>query len=250
MDIQSKYKRLVVNGCSYMHYYSEGGGLQDLAQSLSIEHTKNLSLTGASNQRIIRTTLDDCYSNDIPTIYIIGVTFVNRFELPILEGLERNFNHDNYKDRFLSINQEWTIPEGTKINEMLSMDDILQFRKLKTMFEMDAEVDIVVNLIQSYTSMIDSLIRHGNTVILFNTAEIAFKKYQHLNKLQYTRNYKQIIDYFNWFANEYQFNKGAKPLEEDLKKDFPDPMIRHIDYGEHKYINEFLIRYGLNNNLF
>ena len=77
--------RLVVNGCSYMKMFSEGG-IKDLSQRLEINFTKSLALSGSCNSRIIRTTLKDSYQTSMPTLYVIGTTYLSRHELPLLSG--------------------------------------------------------------------------------------------------------------------------------------------------------------------
>ena len=49
------YNNLVVNGCSYMQAYAQGGGHQDLAQRLNIPKSQSLTIGGSANTRIMRT---------------------------------------------------------------------------------------------------------------------------------------------------------------------------------------------------
>jgi hypothetical protein len=65
--------RLVTNGCSYMRGIVRGNGHIELANSLGINHTQDLSLAGSCNSRIIRTTLKDSFGTDQSTLYIIGL---------------------------------------------------------------------------------------------------------------------------------------------------------------------------------
>ena len=74
---------LVINGCSYMHTYVEGNGHADLAQALQIPSSNSLSITGSANSRIIRTTLKHSYETNKKTLYVLGMTFVSREELPV-----------------------------------------------------------------------------------------------------------------------------------------------------------------------
>ena len=81
-----KYSQLVVNGCSYMGSYVNGGGHRDLAKNLGIEEYSSLAIGGSANSRILRTTLKHSYLTDKPTFYVLGMTFIGRSEIPILSG--------------------------------------------------------------------------------------------------------------------------------------------------------------------
>ena len=78
-----KYSQLVVNGCSYMELYANGGGHRDLAKSLGIEEYSSLAINGSANSRILRTTLKHSYLTNKQTFYVLGMTFISRAEIPI-----------------------------------------------------------------------------------------------------------------------------------------------------------------------
>ena len=77
---------LVVNGCSYMEAYAQGHGQVDLAERLGIATSESLAIGGSANTRIIRTTLKHSYQTTQPTFYVVGMTFLSRLEIPILEN--------------------------------------------------------------------------------------------------------------------------------------------------------------------
>jgi hypothetical protein len=60
----NKFKRLVVNGDSYMALYARGNGHVDLAQRLGIETAHSLAIGGSPDTRLIRTCLKDSYLTD------------------------------------------------------------------------------------------------------------------------------------------------------------------------------------------
>ena len=84
--------RLVVNGCSYMHYYATGSGHIDLAQQLEIPVAESLAMNGSCNSRIIRSTLRDCYTTQQSTVYVIGLTFFHRYELTVRQDNPTNID--------------------------------------------------------------------------------------------------------------------------------------------------------------
>ena len=95
--------RLVVNGCSYVKCYDRGNGHIDLAERLNIPSAYSLALPGSCNNRIIRTTLKDSYITDHPTLYIVGLSFLNRSELPVGQKKELKENGLAFKIKLIPI---------------------------------------------------------------------------------------------------------------------------------------------------
>ena len=230
--------RIVFNGCSYVNHYTAGMGGHDLAEKLGInkENICDLSEPGSSNSRIIRTTLEDCHNNN-SSLYVIGITFIHRYELPILK-----------EQQFQQINRH--INDVGDLNDGITIHDIEKFHKLKTKFEINADKLMLIDTLYAYTSMIDSLLNNGHKVVLFNTAEIIFKYFTDDKDLEYINRYnKYIVEKFNWYSNQYQLDKGAMIDETDLHRNHIPDICKHIKQGEHKYLNEFLYDY-INSNLY
>src|SRR6056300_643570 len=73
---------LVVNGCSYMYTHVEGNGHVDLANRFGVS-ADSLTISGSANSRILRTTLKHSFETPHRCLYILGLTFISREELPI-----------------------------------------------------------------------------------------------------------------------------------------------------------------------
>ena len=246
MSKTPEIKRLVVNGCSYMDFYAQGNGHKELADKFNIPIAESLAKPGGSNQRTFRTTLADCYNNE-KTLYVIGLTFIHRYELPIL-ALNDKWNNENHEgDKFQWINDQQLFELG-ELDDGITESDVRQFHKLKMKFEINSETEVLFNTVFLYTSMIDTILNNGHQVIVFNTAETTFKRYYHSGNLKFLERYKNIVDKFNWYSNSYQLSKGAKTSNEDIGRDMPS-IYKHIAPGEHKHLNEFLYDY-INNNLY
>ena len=95
--------------------------------------------------------------------------------------------------------------------------------------------------------MVDSILRNGHSIIIFNTADLTLTKFKDHTPLQYISNYKHIINALSWVSNKYQFDNGAKSMEND-NSSLPYE-CRHVDIGQHKYLNEYLLRYINKHNL-
>jgi len=245
MSKTPEINRLVLNGCSYMENYADGNGHKELADKFNISNVKSLARAGSSNERIFRTTLDDCYNNE-KTLYVIGLTFVHRYELPILSQSDPwNIEHHE-GDKFQWINNENLIDLG-QLDSGITENDVKQFHKLKTKFDVNSQAELVFKSVYYYTSLVDSILNNGHQVVVFNTAETIFESYTNDPKLKYLEKYnKYIIKQFNWYSNEYQLNNGASIIKEDIDVDMPT-IYKHIAPGEHKKLNEFLYDHISNN---
>ena len=82
-----------------MEVYSAGRGYKDLAERLGMSSSESLAIGGSANTRIIRTTLKHSYQALQPTLYVLGMTFLSRLEIPILE------NQSTFEGR-------WTNPQN------------------------------------------------------------------------------------------------------------------------------------------
>ena len=94
------FSQLVVNGDSYMEVYAQGNGHVDLGQRLGINKCHSMAIGGSPNSRLIRTTLKHSYAAQEPTFYVLGVGFISRWEVAIL-----NADDDSFEGR-------WTNPQN------------------------------------------------------------------------------------------------------------------------------------------
>ena len=140
--------RLIANGCSYMYSYSQGG-LSDLSQQLGINSTENLAVTGSCNSRIIRTTLRDSYQTSGPTLYIIGITYLSRHELPLLYGRPET------DGKWQSINNNFVERDDCDLH--FTYKDIKDYCALWDKFSVLGIEDLAVNLQYQLLSLCDSL---------------------------------------------------------------------------------------------
>lgn len=224
--------RLVVNGCSYMHYYDLGNGTKDLAKRLNIDHYKSLAKIGVCNSRILRTTLMDMYSNNIPTLYILGMTFVNRFELTLLES-----NDD--------LDGSWVSYNGLPIKNLpklckkeISLNHINEFSQSHVVI-MNSK-DLLEDLMYRLASLIDSAKHKGHKILIFNTAEHIVDYCISEPRYNLFRQFKEIIGGFDWRSIPWQFDQGAEYLHED--EQYP-ANCRHVEPGQHRYLNQYLTNY-------
>lgn len=225
--------RLVINGCSYMENYVLGNGHKDLASNLNIKHTQSLSMAGSCNSRILRTTLRDSYQTTEPTLYVIGLTMLHRYELPISQ-------QSNTDGRWTSITGNMFSKEyfPENIDKNINITDLNRYSKFWNLvfYQKDALEDLMYRLL----CLIDSLMLRNHRVVVFNTAENSVSYYIDNHCFALLREKKQIIQGLSWCSIPWQFQQGAAWPAEDKNI---EPNCRHVAPGQHQWLNEFLIDY-------
>lgn len=239
--IQHK-KRLVVNGCSYMRNYTRGDGHAELAKLLGIDNYACLSQDGSGNDRIFRSTLRDSYT-DIPTLYLIGVTFAHRLELPIGRHATRWVSISGSIMGSGAIYEKASKELLTKLDPEISFNDIKKFFELREKLYFSASVAVLDDLKYRIFMLIDSIKSRGHSVVIFNTAEEQIVGMFRPNDLKYS----EIVDDFKWFSNLWQFEQGEPwdPTDESLGLPI---MYRHVKSGNHIKFNDYIVDY-INKNI-
>lgn len=224
-------QRLVVNGCSYMEHYDLGGGTKDLAFKLNINQHISLAKRSCCNNRILRTTLRDIYSNDIPTLYILGMTFVNRYELTLLDKVSED-------GCWTSFSGYPTIKKSPNFKDNVSLIDINNFAKIYV--NLMNSKDLLEDLMYRLLCLIDCAKQRSHKILIFNTAEqiVDFCINESWYNLFHSK--IEIIGGFEWRSIPWQFKQGASYPPED----YPLPEeCRHVKSGDHQWLNEFLTCY-------
>jgi hypothetical protein len=227
---------LVTNGCSYMHTYVEGNGHADLANRLNLKAT-DISISGSANSRIIRTTLKHSYETDNKCLYVLGMTFISREELPICRydpGIYPTV-HDIWEGA-------WTNPQNQHFGKNRWKDwtdnDTKQWVLFREKYESGTIVDRIENLMYQMLAMIDSLTSRGHNCIIYQQAD---KWWDGMMPDDYDRvqllEHKNIICNFKWCAVREQHRAGVPyvPDEEHV-----EPEVRHRLTGAHEWLNNYL----------
>lgn len=237
----AKINHLVVNGCSYTEAYALGLGHKDLAERLGIDTSESLAIGGSANTRIIRTTLKHSYQTVEPTLYVLGMTFLSRLEIPILE------NQSEFEGR-------WTNPQ----NQQFAKDwqygweqaDTDQFVTLKLNSEMYSVLDRVEDLMYKILSMISDLHTRGHRVLVYQQADSLYQEYLDNPRLTLFTSTPAIIDGYRWRAVSWQLSNGVPPTDYGANPIYrvPDD-IKHPAKGHHQKLNEFLVDYIFENSI-
>ena len=228
-------QNLVVNGCSYMETYASGGGHRDLAQQLNIPHCSSLAIGGSANSRIIRTTLKHSYQATEPTFYLLGMTFLSRLELPILnqdptqefEGTWTNPQNQQFRNRWMS---QW------------SDQDTEQWVELKLKSEVCSILDRTEDLMYRMLSLQESLQSRGHRVLMFQQADNLYQEHLSNPRLKLFQR-PEIIEGFAWRAIAWQHAQGVAPTIYSAGSQYVPPDVTHPEPGHHQQVNEYLTNY-------
>ncbi len=230
----TKITRLVANGCSYMFQYCCGtmenhsGGHLDLAQRLGISHAESLALAGSCNQRIIRTCLKDSYQTLEPTLYIIGLSFLGRVELPIAQIT------DKFEGAWVSLQN--SIYDGSKFQAHIGSQDLETFLNFKLKTEVFSIKDRFEDVAFRLISMLESLQSRGHNALIFQNVDsnpdTDCASWNFLTR-------KNFVDQLCWTAVPWQIGQGVACHN--------DPRVpahvQHIESGHHHVLNDFLYNY-------
>jgi hypothetical protein len=225
-------QQLVVNGCSYAHSYALGNGHIDLAQKLGIAHAVSIAVSGSANGRILRTTLKHSYTA-VPTLYVLGMTFLSRLEIPICEP------ENEFEGRWVNPqNQEFASRWQTGWNQKESE----QFVEIKLKTEVYSILDRTEDLMYRMLSTIDSLKSRGHRVLMFQQADNLHHEYL-VNPRLSLFCCPEIVDGYSWRAIAWQAVQGVEPKMYPPGSPYVPPDMTHPAIGHHAKLNEFLTNY-------
>lgn len=225
-------QHLVVNGCSYTHSYAAGNGHKDLAQRLNIPNADSIAISGSANSRILRTTLKHSYQAP-PTLYVLGMTFLSRLEIPICEP------DNDFEGRWVNPqNQEFSYRWQTGWNKKES--DQFVDTKLKT--EVYSILDRTEDLMYRIISTIESLQSRRHKVLVYQQADNLYASYLNNPRLQLFQR-KEIIGSFGWRSVAWQAEQGVPPKIYPPGSPYVPPDMNHPEVGKHHILNEFLTNY-------
>lgn len=223
---------LVVNGCSYMDSYASGNGHVELATQLGLTNPVSLAIGGSANSRILRTTLKHSYTAP-PTLYILGMTFLSRLEIPICEQV------DNFEGR-------WINPQNQEFKHRWQHGwtdrDSDQFVETKLKTEVFSILDRTEDLMYRMLSIIADLKSRGHRVLMFQQADNLYQEYLTDARLQLFKQ-PEIIGGFEWRAIAWQAENGVAPKQYPPGSQYVPPDMTHPAIGHHALINDYLTNY-------
>jgi len=232
-------QHLVVNGCSYMDSYASGNGHVDLARCLgfigkfNIPQASTLAIGGSANSRILRTTLKHSYQTTVPTLYVLGMTFVSRLEIPICEQV------DDFEGR-------WVNPQNQEFKHRWQhgweQADSDQFVETKLKSEVFSILDRTEDLMYRMLATISDLQSRGHKVLMFQQADNLYQEHLTNPRLKLFQR-PEIISGFGWRAIAWQYHQGVRPKTYPPGSPHVPPDMTHPEIGHHALINDYLTNY-------
>ena len=225
-------QQLIVNGCSYAHSYALGNGHQDLAQRLGIANANSIAVSGSANSRILRTTLKHSYTAP-PTLYVLGMTFLSRLEIPICKP-ENDFEGRWVNPQNQEFAHRWQPGWNRKESE--------QFVETKLKTEVYSILDRTEDLMYRMLSTIDSLKSRGHRVLMFQQADDLYQVCLEDPRMSLFC-CPEIVDGFRWRATAWQAAQGVEPKKYTPGLGRIAPDMTHPAVGHHHKLNEYLTNY-------
>lgn len=222
-----------------METYAVGKGHTDLANRLGIARANSLAIGGSANTRIIRTTLKHSYQTDCPTLYVLGMTFLSRLEIPILE------NQTEFEGR-------WTNPQNQLFTKDWQYDwnqkDTDQFVELKLKSESFSILDRVEDLMYKLVTMISDLQQRGHQVLIFQHADTLYQEFLSNPRLSLFQR-PEFVGGYAWRATAWQHTQGVEATVYDPPLYNVPADIIHRAVGQHHVLNEYLCNYIKQHNI-
>jgi hypothetical protein len=218
-----------------METYAQGNGHVDLADRLGIDTSESLAIGGSANTRIIRSTLKHSYQTTQSTLYVLGMTFLSRLEIPILE------NQTEFEGR-------WTNPQNQKfVNDWQygwTQSETDQFVDIKLKSELYSIFDRAEDLMYKILSMISDLKSRGHCVIVYQQADNLYQKYLEDPRLHLFKTTLEIVNGYKWRAIAWQLENGVPTMHyETIPVHYVPDDMRHPMPGYHQTLNNFLANY-------
>jgi hypothetical protein len=237
-------QQLVVNGCSYNEVWSLGSGLEQLALALGLPQYKSLALGGANNSRILRTTIKHSYQTDVPSLYLVGLTFMSRWELPIVET--------NGEETFEG---GWVNPQSQKHADGKFIwnwtdSDTETYKNLLFKSSAFAQADQLEDLMYRCISVAADLERRGHKIVFWNNPDQSIPDLvKNSTRFDLLKNNPAFVDGLSWVAIPWQHEQGAIASQPLPGVEQPPQQLRHILPTEYKYLNGYLTQWIKDNKI-
>jgi hypothetical protein len=219
-----------------MDTYAQGNGHKELAQQLNIPTAISLAKPGSCNSRIIRTCLKDSYAAHEPTLYIVGLSFLSRSEIPV------HFNNDSFEGKWIGV-QNHVNPKH-QYESHWTHNDTQTLLDLTLKLQLASTKDRFENLIYNLLSCVDSICKRGHEIVVYRQVnDVDQDSLDQVTAIEYCST-KNFVQGLLWHAVPWQFNNGVKWKENDELLPID---VRHPKIGDHTVLNNFLFDYISNN---
>lgn len=229
-------KQLIVNGCSYAAVYSGGGGHTALAKTLGIDNAVSLALGGSANSRILRTTAKHAYANQQPSLYMVHLTFMSRWELPVATD-QKNVDM-NFEGRWINPQKQGFTPSWQWTTEDTKLLTDLNFKAA-----INADKDLFEDTVYRCLALMALVKSQGHCILFINQCDPVIKQVAESTEFYFLDKHKEFVHSLTWISNLWQHNLGVPETTYDAGVTLPPPEHRHRMPGHHDLVNEYLCNY-------
>lgn len=231
---------LVVNGCSYNEVWAMGPGPMALAKDLGLSTCSSIARGGSANSRILRTTLKHSYQVSVPSLYLVGLTFLSRWELPIFDAGP----NEQFEGR-------WINPQAHDHSEKIQLywqaKDTKLFTKLKFKSATWACPDMLEDLMYRCIAVATDLRQRGHRVVFWNNCELAIPEIISDSRFTLLKSNRYFVNSLEWVAVPWQHDQGALPVTYPPDSRHPPDNLKHIHQRHYQYLNKYLSQW-INDN--
>jgi hypothetical protein len=235
-------QQLVVNGCSYNEVWALGPGPEQLALDFGLSKYKSIALGGSNNSRMLRTTLKHSYQTNIPCLYLVGLTFMSRWELPIIDPKAKQEFEGGW------INPQSQKHSSTELLWNWTDNDTETYKNLLFKASAVAQADQLEDLMYRCISVASDLQRRGHKIIFWNNPDQSIPDaVKESSQFDLLKNNPAFVDGLCWVAIPWQHDQGATALKYPPGTELPPKNFQHIHPQNYQYLNSYLTQW-INNN--
>lgn len=206
---------LLLNGCSYGEVWTSFPGI-------------NISKSGGSFYRSVRTTVEYCATKGNPDTVLIPISYIERNEyvtdISLDTEIEGPYLSSNSSEELYNLNESFVMLNDT---DYASFD---KFVLTLTFFCAWLDQQKIKYLIWDQCNKFDKVHLTG---------------YKAINKLKYIEQNKNIVDLFNFCGNQYMYDNGAPVTDSETNI----PYLVHYEDQYYKVLASYLREYIKQHNL-
>lgn len=235
-------EQLVINGCSYNEVWASNQGPAELAKVLGLDSAKSIALGGSCNNRILRTTLKHSYQTSKRSFYAVGLTFLNRWELPVAENRE-------FEGRW--INPQSQKQSGNQLISNWTDADTEAFKNLQFKAAIFSEPETLEDLMYRCLAVASDLQLRGHKIVFWNNCEegVSWVVEEDPDRFQLLKNNPIFVDGLVWAAIPWQHSQGAIPSQYRPGVIPPPRHLQHILPEDYKHLNGYLTQWIKDNKI-
>lgn len=240
-------KTILISGCSYGQIFDHLPLQQYIKNKFKVEKIVNLSRTGSSVDRQIKTVMEWLATNPFPDLVLMPLTHVERYD----ESVSNRFDPAMALDESLCVSMDPFVDDKQMNNRFQSRIDLQTMNALlknKTLVYNDRSAfnNFVTKIITFSGWLQHNRIRH----VLFNMCNLFDKdKFSKIKKQQFLNGNKNVIDLFSFCGNTYMHENLTDEQRTQEKIGGLGAHAHHYNAESNKVLINYLNSYIIEHNI-